>query len=131
MWIRNEFIERFLNGTADNWDREHIQARLEESKEREERRRKERQERNYDFFRSILAIFKDYPTQEFCPTDIQFILFQRTGQKVACQKVAHALKSLYIGREGYPDDLYRKLNFTPWWDTNHRNNQRSYYRYNG
>ena len=68
-----------------------LEADLQRSEQRERERREQKRMERLAFYRRLYNILAEEPGRKLCPTDIQFMIFRRTGEQLSCQKIAQSL----------------------------------------
>lgn len=129
MWIDNESLQELLDGTMPDRLRDYLRRDLEDAIAREEAKKRKQFEEKMRFCEKLVAILKDHPERWVTPTELQFMLYDRTGQKTSCSKIAYTIRFATIRpprRHGYPipETLANTVDCAA-----ERNSNRTYYRY--
>lgn len=104
MWISNMDLKDLLNGEMDEYWKDHLRRKMEESEAREKARQEAARREKEKLWAKVAAVLQAEPNHRYCPTDIQFILYKTEGLQLSCSKISRILLRLYWLQRGYDID---------------------------
>ena len=103
MWISNRTLKDLLNDDLNGWQKSLLLDDLRRAEAREEEKRQEKIAKRNAFYAEVVSLMQDYPGKPLCPTDLQFMYYNRMNKQISCSKIAAALHRLYLTTM-WPDD---------------------------
>ena len=100
MWIKNSDMKFLLEHAEDmpSYIREMYQSQLERAEARQKERNEKKRQERYVLYE---AIYKELENGRSCtPTDLQFLLYNRTGKPWSCQRITRLLCEMSYNLRG-------------------------------
>lgn len=99
MWMKNhemrDVLEALQNGKQlPDWEIQYLLCKVEEAEQREQERIQRKRDEQIALCREIHALLVEQSGRRLCPTDIQFMVYNRFGQQLSCAKVARLCNTM-------------------------------------
>jgi len=104
MWISTQDLRKLMDGEMDDYDVRMIEQKIQCAEERKEKLRREKIAQRNAFLKQVTDLLREYPGKPLCPTDLQFMFYNRFGQQVSCSKISYACQEMYLGTLWSNDD---------------------------
>ena len=103
MWINTENLKSLMNGEMDDYEKHILEGKIQCAEEREEELRREKIAQRNAFLMQVADLLRECPGKPLCPTDLQFMFYNRFGLQISCSKIGYACMSMYLNTL-WPDD---------------------------
>lgn len=132
MWISNMDLKELLDGKMEEYWKDHLRRKMEESEAREKARQEAARKEKEKLWAKVAAVLQAEPNHRYCPTDIQFILYKTEGLQLSCTKISKILLRLYWLQRGYDIDcldpsVLMGIHMDDSWQQGKRQDNRVYY----
>ena len=99
MFINNEDLREILVCMRDNkplepWYINSMLSKVDRADEREQARIQRKRDEQIALCRKIHVLLAEQPERRLCPTDLQFMVYNRFGQQLSCAKVARLCNTM-------------------------------------
>lgn len=111
MWMKNnemrDVLEALQNGKQlPDWYIQYMLCKVEEAEQREQERIQRKRDEQIALCRKIYTLLAEQPERRLCPTDLQFMVYNRFGVALSCAKVARACHTMsWYKPEWFPKEL--------------------------